>query len=204
MARSFSLALNDLFKIDNSLADLDAAVYEKYLPPSTLLIPCNVDPKPFLHRKKAVSSQTSELEALEARLRATEERLKAAASNKSPSGRSSPKARTPLADTFAQSPTRASSAKSPFASEFGKAGSRPATANRPKTGEGRPTSGWIQEQEDVPPMPGQMPPTPGASEGESSASENEYVLFERRRNRADLGLKDEGVPPNPPQTRNQE
>ena len=32
MARSFSLALNDLFKIDNSLADLDAAVYEKYVP----------------------------------------------------------------------------------------------------------------------------------------------------------------------------
>jgi hypothetical protein len=32
MARSFSLALNDLFKIDNSLADLDAAVSEKYDP----------------------------------------------------------------------------------------------------------------------------------------------------------------------------
>jgi hypothetical protein len=31
MARSFSLALNDLFKIDNSLADLDASVSEKYL-----------------------------------------------------------------------------------------------------------------------------------------------------------------------------
>jgi hypothetical protein len=29
MARSFSLALNDLFKIDNSVADLDAAVFEK-------------------------------------------------------------------------------------------------------------------------------------------------------------------------------
>jgi hypothetical protein len=32
MAKSFSLALNDLFKIDNSLADLDAAVSEKYQP----------------------------------------------------------------------------------------------------------------------------------------------------------------------------
>jgi hypothetical protein len=31
MARSFSLALNDLFKIDNSIADLDAAVSEKYV-----------------------------------------------------------------------------------------------------------------------------------------------------------------------------
>jgi hypothetical protein len=125
----------------------------------------------LLRRKKAVSSQTSELEALEARLRATEERLKAAASNKSPSGRSSPKVRTPLGDTFAQSPTKAS-ATSPLASEFEKAGSRPVTANRPKTGEGRPPSGWRQGQEDVdvPPMPGQLPPTPGASEGESSAS----------------------------------
>ncbi|CAL3973401.1 unnamed protein product [Diplocarpon coronariae] len=63
MAQSFSLALNDLFKIDNSLADLDAAVSEK---------------------KKAVSTQTSELEALEARLKETEERLKAAASGSPP------------------------------------------------------------------------------------------------------------------------
>ena len=29
MARSFSAALNDVFKIDNSLADLDAAVDQK-------------------------------------------------------------------------------------------------------------------------------------------------------------------------------
>jgi hypothetical protein len=29
MARSFSLALDDLFKIENSIADLDAAVSEK-------------------------------------------------------------------------------------------------------------------------------------------------------------------------------
>lgn len=36
MARSFSLALNDLFKIDNSLADLDAAVSEKYVLSSLL------------------------------------------------------------------------------------------------------------------------------------------------------------------------
>lgn len=71
------------------------------------------------------------------------------------------------------------------------------TANRPKTGEGRPTSGWRQGQGDVPPMPGQLPPTPGASEGESSASENEYVLVERQRTSADLGLKDGDVPPPP-------
>ena len=45
MARSFSLALNDLFKIDGSLADLDAAVDQKYVamrllsPPKSLLTP---------------------------------------------------------------------------------------------------------------------------------------------------------------------
>lgn len=38
MARSFSNALNDLFKIDNSLADLDAAVEEKSVNLSTNLI----------------------------------------------------------------------------------------------------------------------------------------------------------------------
>merc|ERR1712098_684273 len=78
MAKSFSLALNDLFKIDNCIADLDAAVSEK---------------------KKAVSTQTSELEALEARLKATEERLKMAATGSPPgksSGRSSPRQRVPL------------------------------------------------------------------------------------------------------------
>ena len=146
-------------------------------------------------RKKAVSTQTSELEALEARLKATEERLKAAASSKSPSpGRSSPKPRTPLGDTFTQSPTKANNPTSPLSTEFEKPGSRPATANRPKTGDGRPSA---------PPMPGQLPPTPGASEGESYSSENEYVLVERQRKSADLVVKDGDVPP-PHPTKNEE
>ncbi|KAK0100575.1 hypothetical protein ONS95_007033 [Cadophora gregata] len=109
MARSFSLALNDLFKIDNSIADLDAAVSEK---------------------KKAVSTQTSELEALEARLKATEERLKLAA-NGSPgkaSGRSSPRPRVPLGDTFKEHPT------SPLSAEFrNKDGSRYTPGELPPT-----------------------------------------------------------------------
>ncbi|KAK6581954.1 hypothetical protein PZA11_005651 [Diplocarpon coronariae] len=82
MAQSFSLALNDLFKIDNSLADLDAAVSEKYTAPRPLSLPAE---HPLTaRRKKAVSTQTSELEALEARLKETEERLKAAASGSPP------------------------------------------------------------------------------------------------------------------------
>ncbi|TVY67414.1 hypothetical protein LSUE1_G006580 [Lachnellula suecica] len=169
MARSFSLALNDLFKIDNSLADLDAAVSEK---------------------KKAVSSQTSELEALEARLKAAEERLKArgvSPAAKSSTGRSSPRQRVPLGqDTFSPtSPSKTEQPTSPLSSEFSQ---RPATANRPQTGkaEGRPES-----------RPGALPPTPGSSEGEYS-SESEYVLVQASslNSRADdSGAKDGDVPP---------
>jgi len=186
MARSFSLALNDLFKIDNSLADLDAAVSEK---------------------KQQVSSQTSELEALEARLKATEERLKAAASARttpSPNGRSSPRPRPPIGDTFAnpQSPTKREATTSPLSSEFQR--SRPSTG-RPTTGksDGRPGSGWQQRQNtgEVPQMPGALPPTPGASEGISTAPDpdnmsDEYVIVGRE---ADLLIGEDGdVPPPPP------
>lgn len=148
MARSFSLALDDLFKMDNSIADLDAAVSEK---------------------KMKVTSQTSELEALEARLRATEERLKAAASGEtSPtgrrSGRSSPRPRAPLGDTFSQA--KREQPTSPL-SESHKVPSRPQTAtNRPKTRDGRPVTGRrpTESYSQAPPMPGALPPTPGASE----------------------------------------
>ncbi|KAH8757008.1 hypothetical protein BGZ57DRAFT_339369 [Hyaloscypha finlandica] len=189
MARSFSLALNDLFKIDNSLADLDAAVSEK---------------------KRAVSNQTSELEALEARLRATEERLKKAASTgaspakSSSSGRSSPRSRPALGgDTFAPSPTKEASPTSPLSSEF-RHTSRPNTSERPASGrEGRPTSGWKQEAHPsytAPPMPGAMPPTPNdtpsASEGES---DSDYVVIGQERKSADVGEDGDMPPPPPPQ-----
>lgn len=92
-------------------------------------------------RKRAVSSQTSELEALEARLKATEERLKAAAANASGvrSGRSSPRQRMPVGDAF--SPPKEPQT-SPLATEF-----------RTKTHNGGERKG-------------SLPPTPGASEGE--------------------------------------
>jgi len=160
MARSFSLALNDLFKIDNSLADLDAAVYEK---------------------KKALSTQTSELEALEARLKATEERLKLASGasppGKSSTGRSSPRSRVPLGDTFKEG----EQATSPLATEF--RNSRPNTGRQTK--EGRTQDGYSAR------MPGALPPTPGASEGES---ESEYVLVPRRQS-ADTREDGENPPP---------
>lgn len=186
MARSFSLALNDLFKIDNSLADLDAAVSEKCVSPFlTKPSQAQYSYSPPSPRKKAVSTQTSELEALEARLKATEERLKAKGAPVPASGRSSPRPRAPLAsDTFTSttSAPKTESPTSPLASEFSQ---RPATANRPQTGK-------KQESYSTPPMPGQLPPTPGASEGESS-SESEYVLVKAAAD--DTPRKDGDVPP---------
>lgn len=142
-------------------------------------------------RKKAVSSQTSELEALEARLRATEERLKkaglrgAAMAPAKPSGRSSPRQRTALGDTFQQSPTTSEHPTSPLATEHKT--SRPNTG-RPQTKEGRPGSGWRGEAHPSynSPVPGALPPTPGASEGEGE-SDSDYVLIERESNSADHG-----------------
>jgi len=136
MARSFSAALNDVFKIDNSLADLDAAVEQK---------------------KRAVSSQSQELEALEARLRATEDRLRSrqlSGQSGRLSGPSSPRQRVPLGETFgAQSQSEDKPQTSALATETNmNAASRPATAKRQ------------QPSYSTPPMPGGLPPTPGASD----------------------------------------
>jgi hypothetical protein len=188
MARSFSLALNDLFKIDNSLADLDAAVSEKCVPPPPS---CSPILTPEIGRKRAVSTQTSELEALEARLKAAEERLKQAAGSSPPGkpsfGRMSPRPRMALGDTFTASPTRADHPPSPLAAEF-RQNSRPNTAARQQADkEGRPASEWKQEAHPsytTPPMPGALPPTPGASEGES---DSEYIHVGRKRTSADIG-----------------
>lgn len=160
-----------------------------------------------------VTTQTSELEALEARLRATEERLKAA-SETSPSnrlsGRSSPRSRVPLGDTFSQA--RREQPTSPL-QEITKAPSRPQTANRPKTRDGRPTTGRrpTESHNQAPPMPGALPPTPGASEGESeslSESEPEYVLVKRQgmNTNADLNpvTEDDGDDAPPPPTKDSE
>jgi len=145
MARSFSAALNDVFKIDNSLADLDAAVDQN---------------------KRAVLNQTSELEALEARLKATEERLKQRQSmgytGMSSRGSPSPRRRAPLGDTFAPAaegeepqPQQQRNQTSPLATEF-----RPKTPTRPQTGKREPS----YTSSSAPPMPGALPPTPSASE----------------------------------------
>ncbi|KAL0941263.1 uncharacterized protein CTRU02_204026 [Colletotrichum truncatum] len=66
IARSFSAELMDIFRIENSVADLDEKIDQ---------------------RKQTVQSQTNELEALERRIREMEERLKSNGSNQKPADR---------------------------------------------------------------------------------------------------------------------
>ncbi|KFY77176.1 hypothetical protein V501_05637 [Pseudogymnoascus sp. VKM F-4519 (FW-2642)] len=108
MARHFSITLDDLFKIDNSIADLDAAVDQK---------------------KRLVSTHTSELKALEEALRATEERLKATAAL--PDRAPSPRARKAISgDTF-ENPQDDNTLNAPNTAERPKTASRPGTARKP-------------------------------------------------------------------------
>ncbi|RYP07873.1 hypothetical protein DL764_002239 [Monosporascus ibericus] len=115
IARSFSQELMDIFKIENSIADLDEQV-EK--------------------RKQQVTTQTSELESLEARIREMEERLKRSKDGVAAAGGSS------LLGQGAATGTQKEAAKT----------SRPGTAK--------------QSQQQAPARGGAMPPTPTASEGE--------------------------------------
>ncbi|KAF1999166.1 hypothetical protein P154DRAFT_554961 [Amniculicola lignicola CBS 123094] len=77
IAQNFMSELDDLFKMDSGLDLLDKNVHQK---------------------KQAVSTQTQELQALEARLRETEERLQQAKT--SPPRRSDSQRRMPLRGAF--------------------------------------------------------------------------------------------------------
>ncbi|KAF9878917.1 hypothetical protein CkaCkLH20_03817 [Colletotrichum karsti] len=70
IARSFSAELMDIFRIENSVADLDEKIDQ---------------------RKQTVQTQTSELEALERRIREMEERLKSNNTNQKPADRQATK-----------------------------------------------------------------------------------------------------------------
>lgn len=86
--------LDSLFKLDGDLDSLDKTLHEK---------------------KQAVSTQTQELEALEARLRAAEDRLKQAKTN-SPPRRTDSQRRSPLEGAFpAQDKARIDGPASPLA-----------------------------------------------------------------------------------------
>ena len=134
----------------------------------------------MLSRKKEVLNQASELEALEARIKATEERLKQRQSmsftGMSSRGSQSPRRRAPLGDTFAprahgeQAAVQQRNQTSPLATEF-----QHMTATRSPTGKREPSF----TTSNVP----ALPPTPGTSEGESAESDDggdrasaDYVL----------------------------
>lgn len=128
IARSFSAELMDIFRIENSVADLDEKVDK---------------------RKKEIDNQTSELEALEARIREMEERLKGqkpGAFNQSGSSQSQrPAAARTSNDPNAPPPLPEKDYPAGHQQKYG--GSRPGTAR--------------QSQQAV---PGALPPTPVGSE----------------------------------------
>src|SRR5437763_1227483 len=89
--------LDDLFRLDGGIDLLDKNVHQKYISLGVL------HPPPFpladAHtRKQAVTHHAQELEALEAKLRETEERLKQA--KNSPPRRKDSQRRTPIEGVF--------------------------------------------------------------------------------------------------------
>ncbi|CAN8104260.1 unnamed protein product [Discula destructiva] len=120
IARSFSAELEDIFRIDNSVADLDAKLDE---------------------RKQVVQTAASELEALEARIREMEQRLKTG--GQAPA----PQASIPERRGVAQQNSNSTLVADANAQHKGHGGSRPGTAKASQQA-----------------VPGALPPTPTASE----------------------------------------
>ncbi|OCK77140.1 hypothetical protein K432DRAFT_407572 [Lepidopterella palustris CBS 459.81] len=147
IARNFSAALDDLFKIDGGLDTLDRKVHQK---------------------KQSVSTHTQELEALEARLRETEERLKQAKSSP-PFSRKNSQRRTPIRGTFAEE-DKARSTEPTSPSPLAKVTSAP---RRPTV---HTESQNPSDQSTLAPMPGALPDTP------RSYTSREYVMVDRPQN----------------------
>ncbi|KAF2808690.1 uncharacterized protein BDZ99DRAFT_389336 [Mytilinidion resinicola] len=120
IARNFSAELDSLFKTDGDLDTLDRTVHQK---------------------KQIVSTHTQELEALEAKLRETEERLnKAKTSPTAAFSRKNSQRRTPIQGTFAEADkARTSESNSPLSqSENTMPGSMPgAMPETPQSHNGR-------------------------------------------------------------------
>ncbi|KAK8086366.1 hypothetical protein PG994_001340 [Apiospora phragmitis] len=123
IARSFSAELMDIFRIENSVADLDEQLNK---------------------RKEKVTTHTSELEALEKRIKEMEDRLK----RSSGSGQ---------AATAAPGSQRRAAANAVAAADKDLAAQRSMGTSRP---------GTAKQPQQAPAHGGAMPPTPTASEGE--------------------------------------
>ncbi|KAK4238831.1 hypothetical protein C8A03DRAFT_33155 [Achaetomium macrosporum] len=132
IAQMFSQELMDIFRIENSVTDLDEQVDR---------------------RKQQINSQTSELEALEARIREMERRLKMQTSPDNGSAQSSTPGSQPPPppekDYSAADLSRAWEQRDQLQQQIKHASSRPGTAKQ-----GQPA------------VPGGLPPTPAGSEGE--------------------------------------
>jgi len=142
IARNFSADLDNLFNIDGGLDTLDRTVLQK---------------------KQAVSSHTQELEALEAKLRETEERLKQAKTSPSSFSRKNSQRRTPIQGTFAEADkARTSDSNSPLSQ----------VTNIPRRPNPQAESQKSNDQSPLPPMPGAMPETP------RSYTSRDYVMVD--------------------------
>ncbi|KAL2256666.1 hypothetical protein VTK26DRAFT_1327 [Humicola hyalothermophila] len=128
IARMFSEELMDIFRIENSVADLDEQVDK---------------------RKQQINSQTSELEALEARIREMEERLRlqTGSGNPASSAGTQNQAAGGASNDLAFRPAPPEKDQQQPDQQHNYGGSRPGTAK--------------QSQQAV---PGALPPTPVGSE----------------------------------------
>ncbi|KAK4213597.1 hypothetical protein QBC37DRAFT_400395 [Rhypophila decipiens] len=146
IARSFSQELVDIFRIENSVADLDEQVNK---------------------RKQQINNHTSELEALEARIREMEQRLKQGSGgingivadnkNVTPSGGSPRAQRSPVGNLFTDS-----KAAPPPPEKDHRSGQHQGAAQQNKYSGSRPGTARQSQQA----VPGALPPTPIGSEGE--------------------------------------
>ncbi|KAF2639386.1 hypothetical protein P280DRAFT_403231 [Massarina eburnea CBS 473.64] len=112
VARNFMSELDDLFRLDDNINDLDKTVAAK---------------------KQAVTTHSQELEALEAKLRATEERLKLAKT--SPPRRKDSQRRTPIEGSFAAEDKARLDSGSPLARRQKENVAPRPVANMPANGE---------------------------------------------------------------------
>jgi len=143
VARNFSIDLDNLFKIDGGLDNLDRTVFQK---------------------KQAVSSHTQELEALEAKLRETEERLKQAKTSPAPFSRKDSQRRTPIQGTFAEADMAgAPDPNSPLSQ----------VTNVPRRSNPQAEARKSNDQAPLLSMPGAMPGTPQSYTG------REYVMVDK-------------------------
>ncbi|RYC55723.1 hypothetical protein CHU98_g10485 [Xylaria longipes] len=139
--RPQSAELMDIFRIENSVADLDEQVDKRQRTTTKANLGLS------LGRKQQLTTGQTELQALEARLKEMEARLQM--SKTSPLGGSPRAQRQPLAASFDSAP---SSTEKELPQRPLQTASRPGTA---------------KQAQQAPMRAGAMPPTPTASEGES-------------------------------------